>query len=308
MNVLALDIGGTYLKYALMRRTGEILSRGKCETPRSGREALVEVIGKLWDTCGGAEGLALSMPGMIDTERGVCLIGGGSLPYNDGFAIRQALEERCGAPVYVENDAKCAALAELSSGSLKGVKNGLVLLFGTMIGGGLILDGKLYRGSRFAAGEVSYIMTDEKRCAEKDSYWGNLCSAVRLCERYAEKKGLPAGTVDGMAFFDAVHKGDETAQSCLDTFAGDIAVRIFNLQTLLDLEKIAIGGGISEQSILIDRIRSKLDAFYAACPYKVFPARITTCRFRNDANLIGALYGYVSSDRIRSSSFRASEV
>lgn len=308
MNVLTLDIGGTYLKYALMRRTGEILSRGKRATPRTGREALVEAIGGLWDTCGGAEGLAVSMPGMIDTERGVCLIGGGALPYNDGFAIRQALESRCGAPVYVENDAKCAALAELSSGSLKGVKNGLVLLFGTMIGGGLILDGRLYRGSRFAAGEVSYIMTDDKRCTEKDAYWGSLCSAVRLCERYAEEKGPPASSPDGMAFFDAVYNWDETARSCLETFARDIAVRVFNLQTVLDLEKIAIGGGISEQSILIDRIRSQLDAFYAACPYRVFPARITACHYLSDANLIGALYGYVNSDRIRSSSFRTSEV
>lgn len=307
MNALALDIGGTYLKYALMRRTGEILSRGKCETPRTGREALVEAVGGIWDRCGGAEGLAVSMPGMIDTERGVCLIGGGALPYNDGFAVRQALESRCGAPVYVENDAKCAALAELSYGSLKGVKNGLVLLFGTMIGGGLILDGSLYRGSRFAVGEVSYILTDDRRCADRDAYWGNLCSAVRLFERYAERKGLAAGSLDGMAFFDAVRDGDEEARSCLETFAGDIALRIFNLQTLLDLEKIAIGGGISEQGVLIDRVRSRLDALYAVCPYKLFPAEITTCHFRSDANLFGALYGYVT-DRIRSSSFRASEV
>ena len=158
MKILVVDIGGTSIKYACMREDMTMLTRGKIPTPKEGREELIEAIGKLYDGLPDVEGIAISMPGIIDSAGGYCVMGG-ALRYNDDFYLRHSLYKRCPVKIYMENDAKCAAMAEAAAGSLKDVKDGFVLIFGTMIGGGFIKDHKLYRGRHFSAGEVSYIAT-----------------------------------------------------------------------------------------------------------------------------------------------------
>jgi predicted NBD/HSP70 family sugar kinase len=128
-----------------MDKDALILSRGKILTPQDGREELVEVIGRLYDEMPDAEGIAISMPGIIDSENGYCVMGG-ALGYNDDFYFRHVLYERCPVRIVIENDAKCAAMAEAGKGALKDVSDGLVLIFGTMIGGGIIHDHKLLSG------------------------------------------------------------------------------------------------------------------------------------------------------------------
>ena len=84
MSILAIDIGGTFIKYALMEKDAVILSRGKIPTPKEGRKELVETIGRLYDDLPDVEGIAVSMPGIIDSENGYCVMGG-ALEYNDDF-------------------------------------------------------------------------------------------------------------------------------------------------------------------------------------------------------------------------------
>lgn len=294
MNILSIDIGGTYIKYACMTENSAILSRGKVPTPQSGREELIEAIGKVYDGVPAVDGLAISMPGIIDSKNGYCVIGG-ALRYNDDFYLRHVLYERCPVKIVMENDAKCAAMAEARSGSLKDVQEGLVLIFGTMIGGGIIHDHKLLRGRHFSAGEVSYIIPHAENRASFDNLWGNRNGTPRLCKLYAEKKGLDPDTVDGLMVFQAVNAGEKEAIDSLDRFTRGIAVQIFNLQTILDPERIAIGGGISAQPVLIEYIRKHLDRLYSDCPYQIPRAEIVACRFQNDANLIGALQCFLES-------------
>ncbi len=294
MNVLAIDIGGTFIKYALMDEEAHFLSRGKVPTPQEGREQLIETIGRLYDEAPEVEGIAISMPGIIDSENGYCKMGG-ALRYNDDFYLRHRLYERCPVKIYMENDAKCAAMAEATVGSLKDVSDGFVLIFGTMIGGGYIKDHKLHRGKHFSAGEVSYITTVRDGMADRDTVWGNRCGTPRLCALFAEKKGLPAEEVDGVRVFEAVNAGDEEAESCLRQFTREVAVQIFNLQTVLDPERFAIGGGISAQPVFIENIRNHLKALYAGCPYDVPHAEVVSCKFQNDANLVGALQCFLSA-------------
>lgn len=294
MSILAVDIGGTAIKYAVMTRTAEILSRGSLPTPQGSREALVEALVRLYDAAEGCEGLAVSLPGIIDSDRGDVVMGG-ALRYNDGFALQDALAERIRVPIHLENDAKCAALAEAAGGSLKDVPNGMVLLFGTMIGGGLILDHKLYRGSHFSAGEVSYLIPDGDALPHAENVWGNRCGVPRLCRLFEQEKGLPEGSADGKEVFRAVNAGDPAAMACLRRYAGEIAVQIFNLQTLFDPDRFAIGGGISAQRVLIETLREELERLYAACPYPIRRAEIVPCRFQNDANLYGALHCFLDS-------------
>ena len=291
MSVLSIDIGGTFIKYALMGQDATILSRGKIPTPQEGREELVDAIGRLYDEMPDVEGIAISMPGIIDTENGYCVMGG-ALSYNDDFYFRHVLYERCPVKIVLENDAKCAAMAEAGMGALKDVRDGLVLIFGTMIGGGIIHDHKLLRGRHFSAGEVSYIIPHAERKVSYENVWGNCNGTPRLCRIYAEKKGIDQSEVDGLMVFNGVKAGEEEAIESLNRFTRGIAVQIFNLQTVLDPERIAIGGGISAQPLLIEYIRRHLNQLYSDCPYQIPRAEVVTCKFQNDANLYGALQCY----------------
>ncbi|MGL5436418.1 MAG: ROK family protein [Lachnospiraceae bacterium] len=293
MKVLVIDIGGTFIKYAFMKEDMTILTKGKVKTPQEGREHLIEAIGAIYDEMPDVSGIAISMPGIIDSENGYCAMGG-ALRYNDDFYLRHSLYQRCPVRIYMENDAKCAAMAEARAGSLKDVADGFVLIFGTMIGGAIIKDRKLHKGKHFSAGEVSYIATIRDGMPVHDTVWGNRCGTPYLCNLYAAKKGLKQEEVDGIKVFEAVHQKDEDAIWCLDCYTKEIAIQIFNLQTVLDPERFAIGGGISAQPIFIEYIKNNLKALYAECPYHVPNADVVCCKFQNDANLIGALQCFLT--------------
>ena len=293
MNVLTIDIGGTFIKYACMTERLEVLAKGKVPTPQNSREQLIDAIGGLFDQSPDVAGIAISMPGIIDPDAGYCAMGG-ALRYNDGFHLKEALYNRCPVKIAMENDAKCAAMAEAAVGSLQDVADGFVLIFGTMIGGAFIKDHQLHRGRHFSAGEVSYIATIRDGQADFDSVWGNRCGTPRLCKMFAQRKGLE--TADGVLFFQAVERQDPDALACLDSFTKEVAVQIFNLQTVLDPERFAIGGGISEQPSFIDGIKKHLEALYVQCPYQVPHAQVVACQFHNDANLIGALQCFLAKE------------
>lgn len=297
MEVLAVDIGGTWIKYARMKQDGTVLTRGTVKTPESGREELIETIGRIYDGMPEVDGIAISMPGIIDSERGYCAMGG-ALRYNDGFYMRQNLHQRCPVRISMENDAKCAAMAEAAAGSLRDVEDGFVLIFGTMIGGGFIRNGKLHRGRHFSAGEVSYINLKEDDAADFDDIWGKRCGTPGLCRLYAKEKNLNPEEVDGIMVFEGVSAGEPEALKCLQEFTRGIATQIFNIQTVLDPERIAIGGGISAQPVFIEYIKNHLEILYQKCPYYVPRAEVVECRFHNDANLVGALYCFLESARM----------
>lgn len=294
MKILTIDIGGTFIKYALMNEEMEIMNKGKVATPTTCREDLIETIGQIYDDMKDINGIAISMPGIIDSDNGYCAMGG-ALKYNDDFYLRHALYKRCPVHIHIENDAKCAAMAEAAAGSLKDVNDGFVLIFGTMIGGAMIKDHILHKGKHFSAGEVSYITTTRDGVPTVDNVWGNRCGTPYLCKLYAEKKEIDVNDVDGIKVFSDVNSNDEDAIECLQKFTKEIAVQLFNIQTILDPEKIAIGGGISVQPVFIEFIKSHLKEMYASCPYDVPHAQVVTCKFFNDANLYGALQCFLLS-------------
>lgn len=295
MNILAFDIGGTYIKYALMDEQYNFLDRDRIPTPLSGREELISTLAFVYRKYKDVQGITISMPGIIDVKNGLCKMGG-ALRYNDNFYLRDALRKECPVRIVLENDAKCAAMAEASAGSLKDVEDGFVLIFGTMIGGGYIKNHQLVRGRHFSAGEVSYITTirDEKPTA--GNIFGNRCGTPSLCTMYAEKKGLDKKEVSGVTVFKQVNDGDPEALEVLDRYTFEIALQIFNLQTVLDVDRFAIGGGISAQPIFTQYIRKNLKALYEACPYSVSQTEVVTCMFQNDANLIGALSCWLNEE------------
>lgn len=289
MKILTTDIGGTAIKYAYMTEKTEVLSRGKVPTPHAGRAELIDAIAQLYEAEDGVDGIAISMPGIIDRKQGYIVMGGGQMPYNDDFYLRHALYQRCPVHISMENDAKCAATAEATVGALADVDDSFVIILGTMIGGGYIHHHKLVRGKHFSAGEVSYITTDHDGTADAAGIWGNQCSTPALCAAYAERKGIDPAQVDGLVVFNAVNAGEPDALAVLNHYCRALAVQIFNIQTVLDPQRFAIGGGISAQPALIESIRANLDQLYAHSPFHVPHAEVVACKYQNDANLVGAL-------------------
>lgn len=295
---LVIDIGGSSIKYALMSNNAEFIEKGKVKTPLDNIENFVETIGKIYDLYSDKiEGIAISMPGRLDTKRGYAF-SGGYLEYNREKEIVKLLKERCNTEIRIENDGKCAALAEVWKGSLSDCNDAIVIVLGTGVGGGVIKDRKIHKGKNFFAGEFSFIMTNAKDSEDMDNLWAIKNGSVALTKSFAERKGLNAEDVDGFTVFEHINSGDEDALKVLDEFTNNLAIQIINLQAVFDPEKIAIGGGISAQPILLDYIRKNLDKHYKKYEYMIeFPkVEIVKCAYCNDSNLIGALYNFLTFD------------
>jgi len=291
MYYLTVDIGGTFIKYAVINEKLEIAFKSQVETPLESYEEELDIIADIYQKAELSfkiEGIAVSVPGIVDASKGYISMGG-AIKYNYGQYLARDIVRKCDTKVVIENDAKCAAMAEAKFGALKDVEDGFVLIFGTMIGGAFIKAHELYKGKHFSAGEVSYIITDRASDASSSSVWGKRCGVGALCEYYAKEKAVSSEGLDGKAVFDALDRGDRAAEIALKKFAREIAVQIFNLQTVLDPELFAIGGGIAQRKELISYIKSELDNLYDNCIYNVPRAEICPCRYITDANLIGAL-------------------
>lgn len=296
MKLLAFDVGGTEIKFATVGDGLRLGERGCVPTPQDGFGSFVSLIRDICLSHGdGAEGIAMCLPGAVDPEKGLC---GrcGAMRYRHDSDVGRILSEACGCRVVLENDGKAATLAEHEHGSLRGCRNGAVFLLGTGTGGGLVIDGKVVRGPRNNAGEFSFMCTDPADYASPGQTVGSRCSATFLLNRYAELSGS-GERIDGRELFARLPE-DAAARTALEELCGNVAVQIYNLYWMLDLEKVAVGGGISRQPLLIRGIREKFDEVQknamTARLDPVLPVEIVPCSFGNDANLIGACMTYVS--------------
>lgn len=293
---LVLDIGGSSIKYAMMNESAEFLSKGSVKTPLDCIESLVEIIGQIYDDYKfEIEGMAISMPGVLDSDTGYAY-SGGWLKYNSGQNIIEVLKKRCNTVIAIENDAKCAASAELGFGSLKGCKDAAVIVLGTGVGGGIIIDGKVHKGSHSFAGEFSFMRMNCNEIDAMNHVWGLKNGAPALAETVANIKGIPVEEVNGLFIFELANSGDAKILTVLDEFTRWIAMQIIDIQCLIDPKLVAIGGGISAQPLLIELIQKHLDSMEENFGFYKPSVRVVPCEFRNDANLIGALYSFLTKN------------
>ncbi|MBR3347430.1 MAG: ROK family protein [Solobacterium sp.] len=298
-NYLVFDWGGTFLKYAIMDETTAILEKSKVPSPAidDSVEDLYERIDPIIRQYQSeVKGIAVSMPGMLDDKTGYARTSG-ALKFLAGSNVAKEMRERYGLPVSIENDGKAAALAEHWKGSLKGCSNCAVVIIGTGIGGGIILNNQLLVGKDFSAGEYSYMAVDERKTDTTDGYWCRY-GHVGLSRMVASRTGEDYQPLDGIEIFRRIRNHDEQAIAALKEFTYGYAVQIYNLSVLLDLEKIAIGGGLSEDPLLMDYLNAGIRSFRERLPFgsenEHLPiAELVVCKYRNDANLIGALYHHL---------------
>ncbi|WP_288479092.1 ROK family protein [uncultured Clostridium sp.] len=291
MKKLVLDIGGTLIKYAVMNKEAKIFQRGELPTPLDSIESLMKKITELYNSLKDeVNGIAISMPGNIDTKTGQ-IYSPGALTYNANVNIVDKIQEHINVPVSVENDGKSAALAEVWMGNLKNFKDGVVMILGTGIGGGIIKDRKIHKGNNFFAGEFSFILQDAKEL-DFNSAFALTGSTSALINEVSKKKNIDIKDLNGYKVFSMIEEKDSEVLEIFEKFTTNIAIQIYNLQCILDPEKFLIGGGISKQPILLEKIKENLEKIYEKIPFDIPHAVVDTCKHYNDSNLIGALYNY----------------
>ena len=292
-NYLSIDIGGTFIKFAIIDRGGKITFSDKVASPKTledFKQAIDQIIVEYKDEC---RAVAFSSPGKIDSENGIVYFGGG-LPYLHGFGMKEYVEGTHNLPCSIINDGKAVALAEQWLGEMNGVEYGATITLGTGLGGGIILNGKLHEGATFQAGEISLMLSSCGDTLDLRDAAGYKGSAVRFIGETGHALGLE-NPMDGKAVFTEIHAENPEVMPLFAQYCKEIAVVIINIQTVVDIEKVAIGGGVSAQQILIDeinrqykKIRSSNELFEM-----LTDVEIVACKFRNEAGLLGALYNYL---------------
>lgn len=289
---LALDIGGTNIKYGILNEQGDILLKDKFATEDNQKSLLdaITTLAKKYQQQ--IQGIAVSAPGMIDADRGH-LVTAGALRSMYDFPFKQQIEELTGLPVEVENDVNCVALAEKWLGKGADAKHFICLTIGTGIGGAIVINDALYRGHSHMAGEFGFMISKAIQGEDVSASILSNTGSTRggIVNAYRGKTGIK---LSGEEISELYQQQDSVAVEVINDFAHYMAVGIYNLIVSLDPQKVLIGGAVSANSVFIDLIRKKVTHLVACQPYLsgiTLPA-IETCQFSNDSGLIGAVYNF----------------
>lgn len=286
---LAIDIGGTFIKYGLVDEQAVILESGREAAPKE-LSALLDLIDDLAQKYPQSDGIAVSSPGAVGDD-GI-IYGSSALPYLHGPNIKELLEEKIKKPIFLENDANCAAFAEIWKGAAQGKKDIMVIVIGTGIGGSIMKDGKLHKGSHLHGGEFGYMLLDSSKNGRNNT-WSRRASTAALIRSVAEVKKAAPDSLTGEQIFTMAEAGDQDCIQALEEFYHLLALGIYNLQYVYDPEIILIGGGISAREELITMIDDNLNDILTGIPDAKIKPQIAACHFRQNANLVGAVYGFM---------------
>lgn len=297
---IGIDLGGTNIQGAAARGD-EILSRGKVAT-RAGEpaEAVLDDIAKLAQELAAGRPIAavgLGLPGLLDPEKGVCLVAE-NLGWED-VPVATALKDKLQAPVFIENDARVAALGELAQGKARGCRDFIYITVGTGIGSGIYIDGKLLRGSRWSAGEVGHMVMDprgddctcgSRGCLETLASAPAIVRAARRAAAFNPDSVLSfvrPEELDAAAVFQAADM-DEVAAQVVDTAMTWLGIGIANLVNVFNPELVVIGGGVSlAGEKLLQPVRIAVDSICLRVQKDT--VKITTSALDDRAGVAGAL-------------------
>lgn len=307
---IGVDLGGTNIAVGVIDENYKIIGRGKVKTnaPRPAEE-IFDSIKEAADLAIADAGVSyddiisvgIGTPGSVNKDTGAIEFSNNLKFHN--VPAKQMLEERFRKPVYLENDANAAALGEAVAGCGNGVKNFVAVTLGTGVGSGIIIDGKIYRGSNFCGGEMGHMVINVDgipcNCGRKGC-WEKYASATALVSQAVEamegnKDSLLWKTcegdlnkVDGKSIFDALDMGDAVAKAVVDRYLYYVSIGLANVINALQPEAVCIGGGISGQG---EKILKPIRDMVKAERYSVYAdkqAAIISAALGNDAGIIGA--------------------
>ncbi|WP_288394187.1 ROK family protein [uncultured Vagococcus sp.] len=277
---LVIDIGGTSIKYTLCEN-GVLNEIKQVSSPKYWEE-MVEIFKNMAvdykNSLSKIVSVNVSVPGIPNNQTGR-IDGASSIHYLHEVEFINTLEKIFNKPIYFENDANCASLAELHFGAGKNHQDMLFLVIGTGIGGTVIYNREIKRGAHDFAGEFGMMLVDGRH------EWAVLGSAVHMARKVSKEIGRE---VTGEEVFNLAKEGNTIAKKAVEELYFYNALGIYNLQYILDPEVIIIGGGISKHPDLIEEINMKLKEIMSFGQRSPLIPELRVCEYGNDANLIGA--------------------
>jgi glucokinase len=301
---IGVDLGGTKMLIGVLDSDSEVRFESREASTGQTEEQLVELlvreIEEAREARPGVAAVGLGIPATIDHDRGIA-ISAVNLPIDD-LPIRELVGERTGLPIFVDNDANVAALAEHLYGAARGADNAVMLTIGTGIGGGLILGGEVYRGATGAGAELGHVVIAMDGLACQGNCPGHGCVETyasgtalgREARAAAEREpdsalgaiAAAGRSIDGKAVTEAALAGDQASIAVFDLVGSRLGVALTSFANIFEPEVFVIGGGvIAAGDLLLEPARRELRA-RALPPMKDTP--VVAAELGADAGMIGA--------------------
>lgn len=310
MYFIGVDLGGTNIKVGLVDAEGRIIRKDSVPTFREREypeiikdtavliEKVVKDAGLALDDI---ESIGFASPGIADAKNGVLVYANNLKFFN--VPIRKELKKYINKPIYLENDANAAGLAECVVGAAKGVANSITVTLGTGVGSGIVIDGKVYSGFNNAGAELGHMVIamdgEQCSCGRKGCFeaYGSATALIGQAKKAAVENpdsklnSIVNGNleqIEAKTAFDAAHLGDEVALKVIDKYITYLAEGLANIINIFQPEVLCIGGGVCMQGeYLLAPLRKKV--FERAYGLDSVPkCDIRLAQMGNDAGIIGA--------------------
>jgi glucokinase len=303
--IFAVDLGGTHLRVATVDTRGKIHFRSKQSTPQGTDpaqivDAIVKAVHDYKQEIGSTDGLnaiSLVVPGTVNVKDGT-VVKAPNLPCLDGFRLASTLTSELGVPAILENDANAAAVGEMWQGAARGCRTIICVTLGTGVGGGIILDGELWRGVDGAAAEIGHMCVDpfggvactcgSRGCLE---VFASATAIVRMTReaspRYPHSVLNATTERTAKSIFAAGLEGDELALEIFRRMGMYLGIGLANLINILNPEMIVIGGGVVNGWDLFEKHMMQ-QVEERAFPLLAARVKIERAKCGDDAGLLGA--------------------
>lgn len=304
--IFAADLGGTHLRAATVDESGQIHFRSKQNTPQGTDpnqivEAIVNAVHDYrrgsGDAADALKAISLVVPGTVNVKDGT-VVKAPNLPCLDGFPLTSTLTRELGLPAILENDANAAAVGEMWQGAARGCRTIICVTLGTGVGGGIILDGELWRGVDGAAAEIGHMCVDpfggvactcgSRGCLE---VFASATAIVRMTReakpRYPDSVLQSTTDLTAESIFDAGLKGDELALEIFRRMGVYLGIGLANLINILNPQIIVIGGGVVNGWDLFEKHMMQ-QVEERAFPLLAARVKIERAKCGDDAGLLGA--------------------
>ncbi len=280
--ILAFDLGGTFVKYGVVTKTGELLQNDRRKTPETYEELLKLINDVTEETNLGSKDICISSP--CNYYNGA-LRGGSHIQYIVDKDIVTDLKTAYGLNVLIENDGNCAVLCENWVGNGSDVSNMVCLVVGTGLGGGVIIDNKLLKGKHKMAGDIGYMLTE---IAIKRNGSTTALGTFGATGMVTYKANLIDSTITRAEDLFEREITDEALLALKSDMVKTLANGIINCLYIFDTEKILLGGEISKCKPFIEAIQTEINGIIDLLNGYVYYPKVETTKFNNQSNLIGA--------------------
>lgn len=293
--IAVFDIGGTSIKYGVLKETKTLNFIHKNEVETNAKELggkgvidkvceLINHLKKTYDI----NGIAISSAGVVNSKDGSIIYANENIPNYTGMKIKKLIEEKFQIPCTIENDVNCAALGEYTYGKNTISHSAFVLTIGTGIGGSLINNGIIYHGSSFLAGEIGYMLIDNKPF----EHIASTSYLISLVESKTNETNL-----DGRIIFERYKNNDIICIEAVHSLCNNLAKGISNCVYLLNPEAIILGGGIMKQETILRPVIEKyLKQYLNNTFYDSF--QLIFASLGNQAGMAGAYAHYQKGIRL----------